>query len=212
MIVFITVAVLIVSFLLLALGVAPITAVTGSLSCIAQWNAAQTLPNASSAVQQPTSNTTINKKSNYSVTGAAVANGINQVMSRIYSVAGGGTTTIDLTAAIRNVVNDGTATLARIKGFMVRLLSVADDATNGTAASSITLGNSGANDWTSQGGSTGLGSATSTFVVKNGSWMGFGNDDAAGTVIDATHKNLKIANNDGAIAAAVELTFFGADA
>lgn len=212
MIALISIAILVLSFLLLALGVAPITAVTGSLSCIAQWNAAQTLANASSAVQQPTSNTTINKKSNYSVTGAAVANAINQVTSRIYSVAGGGTTTIDLTAAIRNVVNDSTATLARIKGFLVRLLSTTDDATNGTAASSITLGNSGANDWTSQSGSTGFGSATSVFTVKNGSWMGFGNDDANGTVIDATHKNLKIANNDGAVAAAVELTFFGADA
>jgi hypothetical protein len=134
----------------------------------------------------------------------------NQYYRALLSIAGGGNTTIDLTS-FANAVGDAASSFTRVKAVRIRLLSTADDATNGSAASSITVGNNAADDWTSQGGSGGFGTAASTFVVPNGGFFEFGVPNTAGIPVDATHKIIKIANNDGAVAAKVEVMIIGGE-
>ena len=197
---------------LLVLGVAPITSLTTTISSIVNANAQQTLANAPTAFPQFGPSGNITRAVQYN-TGTTTAKGANQQMSKIISVTAGGSTTIDLTAAFTNIVNASNATFARIKGIRISLLSVADDSVNGTAASSITIGNNGSNDFTSQSGNRGwFGSATSTFDLANGDDVCWKTVSANGVVVDATHKIIKITNNDGAIAASVLVEILGADA
>jgi len=208
---FLTVAVLLISVVLLTLGVAPISAITGSVEHKITWSASQTPANSPTGASTIQNSETISRKSTYSATGAG-ANSINQAMRRFYSIAGGGSTTIDLAAAVRNIVNDATATFARVKTISIRLLSIGDDATNGTAATSITIGAAASNQFISQASGRGfMGTTTSTFDIPNGGGLTFSCDNAAGVLVDGTHKDLKIANNDGSVAASVEIALLGAD-
>jgi len=191
--------------------VAPLTTINATAAAQFKWNASQTLANAAANDQGMILQDGVTKTSNYNQAAGAGANAVNQGMRRIYSIAGGANLTIDLSAAFVNLANNPTATFARIKGFLIRVLSAADDSVNGTAAVSILCGNAGGNDWVVQGNATGLAGATSQYQVKNGAWFGFASDDATGTPVDATHKLLKIVNNDGAVAVAVQITALGAD-
>ncbi len=190
---------------------APITSVTASFGMSPQWTASQPISGASSAVNPVQSVTQFTGRSSYTATGH-IANECNQISSKIFSVGAGGTNAIDLSAAFVNVVGNPTATWARIKAVYIQLLSVAQDVTNGTACSSITIGNNGGNDWISQSFSGWLGAAASVFDLANGQQMSWSTDNAVGTVVDGTHKIMKLTNNDGAVAAAVEITLIGADA
>jgi hypothetical protein len=139
--------------------------------------------------------------------GNTAAGGGDELCSSILSVAGGGTATIDLTAMVEITGATGIS-LARIKGILFRLLNPTLDATNGTLASAVTVGNNAANDFISQAGNPGyLGSATSTLVIPNGGAAAFIFPSGNGVVVDATHKIVKVANNDGAIAAKFESTW-----
>jgi hypothetical protein len=142
--------------------------------------------------------------------GNTTAQGGDELCSSIVSVAAGGTATIDLTA-MTEITGATPISLARVKGILFRLLNASLDATNGTAATSVTLGNNAANDFVSQAANPGyLGSATSTLVIPNGGAAGFTFPSGNGVVVDATHKIIKVANNDGAIAAKLEASFQGA--
>jgi len=198
--------------LLLVQGVAPITSLATTISSIFNSNATQTLPNAPTAFPQfgPSGNIT---RAVQFTTGTTTARGANQQMAKIISVTAGGSTTIDLSAAFTNIVNASNATFARIKGIRISLLSPTDDSVNGTLASSITIGNNGSNDFISQSGNRGwLGSAASVFDLANGNDVCWKTVSANGVLVDATHKIIKITNNDGAVAAAVMVEFLGADA
>jgi hypothetical protein len=152
--------------------------------------------------------------------GAAVANaalssdgllaGCDQCSCTLLTIAGAGSTTVDLTS-LADILGRAGQAAARVKLLRVEHLSVAQDSANGGAASHVTLGNAGGNDLTSQAGGRGwFGSATSTFEVPNGGKLTFEAPTAAGVLVDGTHKLVKIANGDAANAAKVRLTvFFG---
>lgn len=144
--------------------------------------------------------------------GNAVALGGNEGGRVIVSIAGGGNTTVDL----RSIVDalGSTVVLARAKSISFRLLAAADDSVNAPTpnATSVTIGDSGANDWTTQSNSFGPG-ATWAFTIKTGGRILFdcGPDDAAGGPVDSTHHLIKITNNDGTNTAKVEVMFNGGD-
>lgn len=137
-----------------------------------------------------------------STTANAVAGGGDQFISYILTIAASGTSTVDLTA-LTNILQQS-ATLARIKGVVLRLLSTTDDATNGTNCSNVTIGNAASNAQ-----KLFLDAATDTFTMKNGGCLSYADPSAAGFVVDASNKNLKIVNNDSSNAAAFQLTVFG---
>lgn len=114
---------------------------TGSFGAVVTWNARDNLTGDD---YNPITNVgQIGKTLAYSsATAVAALGGANQFISYLISITGGSSTTVDL-QALTNILNQTGVSLARIKGFMIRLLAVADDATNGTAATSITFGNTG---------------------------------------------------------------------
>ena len=198
------------AFVLLVCRTAPITNLTGVFAANVGLTISQTLSSVSSSLASLSMNPNITGTAKFTSVGTG-ANQVNQAASKIYSIAASSSTTIDMSAAITNLVNNSTATFARVKVIMIRLLSTTDDATNGTLAASITVGNAASNQFISQSGSGFLSSATSTEDIPNGGGRAFWCSNANGVVIDGTHKNLKIANNDAGLAAAVEVTLVGAD-
>lgn len=149
-------------------------------------------------------NSTITKKADFGTDAAnAAAEGADQVISFVQSVAAGGNTTIDL-QAVTNILQQSAQSFTRIKQLLFRLLSVADDATNGTNASSVSIGNGGAN-----GTSLFMGNSAQTFTIPNGGAVGYLGNQTAGLGVNATTKDLFILNNDGAVIAKVQVSVVG---
>jgi hypothetical protein len=209
--------------------------------------------------------------------------GADLMASYIVTVSAGSATTIDLTA-ITDMLQRSSQTFARVKAMLVRLLNVADDSTNGTACTSVTVGHSGQavtnlfpfnttagsgltvavtvtgdaitgvsigaagsgypkssyflvaaiQSTASQGiiavttnssgvptavavvaGGSGYSAATLATTPLSFSTVFAGGCDmyfdatAAGFTVSSTAKNVRIANNDGAVAAAVQITVIG---
>ena len=82
----------------------PITSVTGSLVGTSQWAASQTQTGGSSIQSPIQSNSSTFSRALFSQTGTG-ANSINQVAVKVYSIGSSSSTTIDMSAAIRNVVS-----------------------------------------------------------------------------------------------------------
>ncbi len=179
---------------------APLDTLTFKQTVSANWNAQQ-----NSEGNSPTmNNTTIAAGISLGTSVApGVAGGADQLQSEVLTIAASGNTVVNLAATFTNIVNVENATWARIKSVTIRLLSVADDSVNGTNCASITVGNTGANGWTSQAGSGWFNNVSSSMDVPNGGVLAFGVPNAAGVAVDATHKLLTIVNNDNAVAAAV---------
>lgn len=200
-----------------AWATAPITSVTGNLVATSTWSASQTQSGGSTAQPAIQSNGNTIARASFTSTGSG-ANSINQVAVKVYSIGASSSTTIDLSAAIRNVVNASDATFARIKSITITLLTSTTtsgnyDATQGTACTSITIGNAASNAWISVSNRGGFGGTTFTFDIPNGGSMSWSVDNANGFAITSgSNCNLKILNNDASVAAAVQLTLLGADA
>lgn len=179
-----------------------IDSLTASLKAAVAWTAQDSLTGTdySPNVNQTGFSTT---RSIASATASNAAGGGNEVVSFIQSIAAGGDVTLDL-EAVANIFGT-TVDLVRLKGVLIRLLSTTDDSTNGTAASSVTIGNATANQQTLW-----MDAATDTFTLKNGEFIAWATSQAAGLTVDATHSDLKIVNNDGAVIAKVQITLFGA--
>lgn len=139
-------------------------------------------------------------------TGTNTAKAANQIASAIYAIAASGNTVINL-QSLTNVLGTASVALVRLKGILVRLLSVADDAVNGTACSSVTVGNAATNP-----NLLFLGGTTPTFTLNNGEHLEWSTPGAAGIAVSPSACNLKVLNNDGANAAAVQVSVIGADA
>ena len=143
--------------------------------------------------------------------GTAAANnaagGADEAALFLVSIAASSSATVDLTS-ITDILNQS-ASLARGKHIRIQLLSASDDTVNGTAASYVTIGNNGSNDWVSQGGTGWFHGATSSFDVPNGGYMEFGVGNGAGVAVDGTHKIIKIANADAGLAAKVQISLCG---
>ncbi len=137
--------------------------------------------------------------------GADLTKKINLIYSKITTLAASANTTLNLTSL--QGVDGSTINFARVLGWCFRLLSVTDDPINGTACSGITIGNAASNAflfnaWT----------ATKTENLGNGEGMAFATPLAAGYTVGGSNENVKLVNNDGGVGAAIEVSFWGADA
>lgn len=134
----------------------------------------------------------------------ATAGGGDSLASFIQSVPAAGTATIDL-QALTDVLERSSHSFARLKYVEFRLLSVEDDATNGTACSGVTIGDAGSNPnklfFTA--------AADMTCDLGNSDFIIWGTKRAAGNTVGGSTKNVLITNNDGAVAAKVQVTLCG---
>lgn len=129
----------------------------------------------------------------------------NQIVTTALSIAASGTNDLDLSGSLTNIVGDTTATLSAVKAIMVELINVAQDSTNGTACSSITIGADATNPWLAP-----FDAGTGTYTIKSGGrW--FHEDPTAGglPVTASTGDILQIVNNDAGVAAYVRVTIIG---
>jgi hypothetical protein len=154
---------------------------------------------------QPTTARGNPKKSVAFTTGTNAAAKVNEIGSKIFSVAASGTATIDLRSLLD--VLGQSVTLVRVKGLLFQLLSTTDDPANGTACSGVTVGNAGSNP-----NALFLGATSHTIVLGNGEAVAWLSPLAAGLTVDTTHRNVLLTNNDPGVTAAVQITVLGADA
>ena len=139
--------------------------------------------------------------------GTAIANasvgGSDQMISKIYTATASGTASIDLTT-FTDVLERSAGSFARIKYIEFWLLSTTDDTTNGTACSSVSIGNAASNANVLY-----MGGATETTKLYNGDIICYASRKAAGLTVDSTHKAILVTNNDGAVAMALQVTIVG---
>jgi hypothetical protein len=184
-----------------------IPTLTGYLKVEMQWNGQLPVTGLQPRADQETQAA----KQSY-VQGAGVG-AVNEAYWNVLTVGAGANTTLDLSAALTDVLGQ-TFGFARVKAFMVWLLAAADtlvDGTVGTACSGVTLGNAATNPWAGTGYPV-SDQATGTITLANGERRGWARGDATGWVVDGTHKSLKVLNNDGAVAAKLVIAALGADA
>lgn len=159
---------------------------------------------------QASGNTNTNAPNKSTTYQASTANnlvgGADEMYSLLLSIPASSSTTIDLTN-FQDILSQAAVSLARLKFGQIRLLGAtesAPDGTAGTACSGITVGNAATNPF-----SFNLVTPTETFTVDNAGRWEYAGGGASGFTVDGTHKSVKIANNDGANAAKVYLTFVG---
>ena len=127
--------------------------------------------------------------------------GADECYSKIITIAASGNTDIDLTS-LQDILLQSGLNFARIKAYVIRLLSIADDSSNGTACTGITIDGAGTNLIALPG----LGTAQ---TLGNGDFLAWATPNASGTTVDGTHKIIHIVNNDSGHGAAVQLTLVG---
>src|SRR5438067_880364 len=115
-----------------------ISSVTATFSVGVSYQAQGAAPGSQ---YQPTTARGNPKKNVAFTTGTSAAAKVNELASKIFSVAAGATATIDLRSLLD--VLGQTVTLVRVKGLLFQLLSTADDPVNGTACGGVTVGNAG---------------------------------------------------------------------
>ena len=130
------------------------------------------------------------------------AGGGDLVYGTILSIAGGGTTTLDLTS-VTDLAQRATQSFGRVKFIALALLSTAQ---GGSAATKVTVGKAASNANTLF-----LSGNTDGIEIKNGQFLLFGDAGAAGQTVDSTHKNVLITNDDGSVAAKLAILLVGGD-
>lgn len=171
------------------------------------WTALKTvtgLPGGNQNAQQPSSTFAL---------GTAAANaavgGSDELYFAVLSIAGSGTQTLDLTSL--SDVLSASFSFARLKFLRFKLLGsgefAPDGLTAGTACSSVTIGGAGSN-----ANLMFMNSSTPTFVLNGGvageaiTWE---SPTAAGKVVDSSHKNILVTNNDSGNTAKIVVYFVG---
>jgi hypothetical protein len=181
---------------------------TSTLTITMQWTAAKNLVGVD---YSPISNgSQVSKRSSVGTNANSNTNtGGNELVSFIQSIANSGSATFDLTN-MTDILNQANTNLARVKGIEIRLLSTADDATNGTACTYITVGANGTNDWLSSNTGRGwLTSNTSSIDIPNGGALGLAFPNATGVPVNGTSKIIKVTNGDSGNTAAVQISLQG---
>jgi hypothetical protein len=141
-------------------------------------------------------------KISYTVGGGAAQ--INEIANNILSIAASGNATLNL-QSLTDVLGTTGVVLVRAKAWNFVLLSAAQDATNGTACSSVTV----------QGGASNpnvlsLGGTSPTYTINNGGCWKHGDGGASGITVNTGLLNVKVVNNDASNAAAVFYEIAGA--
>ena len=159
--------------------------------------------------QSTGNNTTISKIVQNGTSAAnAAAGGSDEVYSAITSIPAASSVTLTLNS-LTDFLGTTAVNLARIKNILIRLLSAVDDSVfPGTAASSVTIDGTVASAFLSTSGSGWLTNATSKFDIANGAFVCYGTPSAGG-ITTAGKTALKITNNDGTLAAAVQVSLGG---
>jgi hypothetical protein len=120
---------------------AGINTLSGSFTITQNWSASNNLTGqAYQPIQQ--SGTITAKYSLANTVGNAVAGGSDEYASYILTINASSLATVNF-SSITNIMQQTGVSLARIKAYSIQLLSVANDSVNGTACSSITIGNLG---------------------------------------------------------------------
>lgn len=130
----------------------------------------------------------------------AASLGANEIYSAITTVTASGNSTVNLQSLVDFVDQSG-ITLVRVKGFIIRLLSQADDSTTGTQASSVTINGAGTNLAVLPG--------ITNLTLSNGDVFAWATPSATGITVSSTTENIYIANNDASHSAAVQITVVG---
>jgi hypothetical protein len=210
-----------------------LTSLTAKLIAGYQWTAQL---NRSGAGYTPiTVNDTITDTFQFGTSGLGAANTSNNVSTGQVSgsdelvaslvtltASGGGTPSLSLNLTALNGaagqptdVCGQTVNFARVKAIRIQLLNTAQDPTNGTSCSSITIDNTVANALSAQSHSgwfDNAGEATtagSKFTLTSGARLTYEAANAAGLVVDGTHKIIKLTNNDAVNAAAIRVVLIG---
>lgn len=193
-----------------------LSTLTSTFGPSVSWTASKTITGSDYAALANTSS--ILKPSMAVGTAAAnnAANGGDELTSSITSVSASSSASIDLTS-LTDILQSSGVSLARVKAILIRLLSTTDDPTNGTAASSVTIDNTTSNSLSAQShsgwfdnGSEGA-AGGSKFTIPNGGFLmfGVGVTNAAGVLVDSTHKIIAVHNNDAGVTAKVQVTLLG---
>lgn len=181
-----------------------ISTLGGSIGDFVRWNASNNILG-----QNPVSQgDSVSTSYEFSTDAANDAvGGADELVSFLQSIAPGGSATIDL-RSVTNILQQTGIALARVKGYKIRLLAAsgrgAVDPTNGTACSSITVGNAPSNPHPLE-----MGATTYTYAVGNGGTHQVLDVSAAGVAVTNTSRNVLITNNDVSVAAAVQVTVIG---
>ena len=171
-----------------------ITSLKATLGISRDWNAQQAV----TGLKPITQADRVDVSAGFATTVAnAAAGGGDFISHQTYVVAGGGSTTVDMTG-LTNVLQQTGQALARIKAFVFELLSTAQ---GGTAASSVSIGNGNHQ--------LDMGADVQTRVLSNGDGTAWWATGAAGRTVDGANKTFVILNNDGAVAAHVRVTLIG---
>lgn len=128
-----------------------------------------------------------------------VALGADAVYSAITVIASSASADVDLTSLTDILLRTG-LDFARIKGYVIRLLSLTDDPDHGSACTGITLQATGTNL---------IVLPVLTGTLNNGDVLGWLTPTATGVVVDSTHKIIHVVNSDAAHSAAVQITLIG---
>lgn len=174
---------------------------TVTVSQIQRWNA-QNSPSGSIA---PITNGSQNSLQQDYGTGSAnnTLGGADEYFNFLLTLTASSSSTVDLTA-MTNVLAQATVSIARIKAFQFQLLSVAQDSVNGTACSSISIGNAATNQQLLN-----LNATSSLYTVYTGGSWSYSDQTAGGFVVDGSHLNLKFLNNDAGVAAKIRIQIVG---
>lgn len=145
-----------------------------------------------------------NKKQTYGTSALNNAlGGADEFVAALVTLTNGSASTINL-SSLTNIVQQTAVALARVKGWSLRLLSLTDDTVYGTAAVSVTVGNSGTapflfNNW----------SSGATQTIYNGGVMEYFDQQAAGFVVTSgSNDRIRVLNND-TVNAVFEYAIFG---
>lgn len=129
-----------------------------------------------------------------------VALGADETASFVTTIAASGSADIDLTNLTDILLRTGVS-LARVKAYVIRLLSTTDDSVNGTLCTGITTNGAGTNLIVLPG-------ITNT-PIGNGEVLSWATPNAAGVSVTGTTKIIHVVNNDASHSAAVQLTIVG---
>ena len=142
--------------------------------------------------------------------GAAVLGGGNLAAGLILTLplSGVGSYDIDLSTIV-DVANRSAQAFVRIKSWFFWLLSAGQtfQGVTGNACSSVAIG-----PHSSNGHGLNLTGTTPAFVLESGDYQLFGGNQAAGKVVDGTHKVIKCLSGDAAIAGKLVACVIGSQA
>jgi hypothetical protein len=135
---------------------------------------------------------------------------VNQCKCFATTIAASGTTTLDLSAANANILNNTAATFDKLVGGIFWLPKTTDPVMTALAvavqASSITIGNTASNQ-----NDLFMTNATSSFDLYPGRVVGWMETGTHTVAINGTQKSLLITNNDSSNAATLIIQLAGLD-